>query len=49
MAMNAHVTIEELLGAVFSVRAVSYQMINMQLKESDGLVLRKTSCFFSCR
>jgi hypothetical protein len=36
----------ELLDAVFSMRSVSYQILNMQWKESRRLTLPRTSCLF---
>jgi hypothetical protein len=42
-ATNTHIR-TELTDVVFSVRSVSYQILNMQWKESRRLVLPRASC-----
>jgi hypothetical protein len=43
-ATNAHTTIKKLLDALFSMRHVSYQILNMWRKENRRSVLPRTSC-----
>jgi hypothetical protein len=42
---NTHATTQELLGAVFSVRSVSYQILSRSWKKSKRLVLPGISCY----
>jgi hypothetical protein len=48
-ATNTYATVEELFEAEFSMRFVSYQIMNTQRKESRRLVLLRTSSIYLCQ